>query len=105
LNQNNIDWQHNIITDSVCEEMYQCIHSETPVGNVIELFHEKSKQYNMDQKNIMIMYFNYLIRSHPEILTHDLLEMIKNAIHIQSADIMSTLKYVVYNSRHSNMAA
>jgi replication factor C subunit 3/5 len=101
LNQRNLNWKDHIITDAAFEEIHRNIFLyKIPVGDIIADFHQKSKQYNMDQKNILIMYFNYIIRmgsllSDPEIgiLSSGVLDRIKNSIHIQDADIISILNY------------
>jgi len=101
LNQSNIDWKENIITDSTCEEIHKLFYSNTEVSQIIDSIYEKSKQYNMDQKNILIMYFNYFIRKYPEMLTSHVLTIIKNAIHIQDADILSILQYFTVQCRRA----
>ena len=93
LNQNNIDWSDHIITDSVFEEIHR-LFLENENNDIVRIFDEKSKKYNMDQKNILIIYFNYLIRNN--MANYHVLKIIKNAIHIQHADIATTLKYCAF---------
>lgn len=104
LNQTNIDWSDHIITDSVFEEIHRLFLQSADAfqmsnglenrNDIVRIFHEKSKKYNMDQKNILIMYFNYLIRNN--MANEHVLKIIKTVIHIHHADISTGLQYCAF---------
>jgi replication factor C subunit 3/5 len=98
LNQNTTEWESNIITN----ENYLYIHDllnniqddSKRLSEFILYIHELSIKYNIDKKNILKNYFNYLIRNKPEIITPAYLKRIENVIHNNESNIEHILYYL-----------
>jgi DNA polymerase III delta prime subunit len=65
----------------------------------VELYiHKLSIQYNMDKRNILNMYFNYVIRHFPEVISAVFLSIVEHATHdTECIPIKHVLEYVCAN--------
>lgn len=88
LNQNlNIkDWEKNIITDLVFENMYSFIKRIVEeklqyYDEIKNYIHNISIQYNINKKSLLIKYYNWILRNHQENITPEFLAKLKNTIH------------------------
>ena len=61
---------------------------------MVKMIYEMSIRYNIDKKNIMKDYLNYLIRSHPEIISRPFLDFVENIMH---TDENNQKVYIVYS--------
>jgi replication factor C subunit 3/5 len=97
LNQNNIEWESNIITDVIWENIHRILLDSTIMGySVIEYIHNISIQYNNDKKTIIKNYFNYIIRNKPEFITTEFLNVVEDIMHSNDSDISHILNYFAY---------
>jgi DNA polymerase III delta prime subunit len=102
LNQNLNDWHTNIVNDDVWETLHvmltlndlACDHAE-----IIKHIHSISNQYNIDKKNIIQKYFNYVVRNKPEIVNSEYLNIIKKMIHNPDLQTDHLLTYFVYSMK------
>jgi DNA polymerase III delta prime subunit len=69
------------------------------VTDTVELYiHKLSIQYNMDKRNILNMYFNYVIRHFPEVISAEFLSIVEHATHdTECIPIKHVLEYVCAN--------
>lgn len=96
LNQNITEWESNIITD----EIWETIHNKLKEGNSKILFqylHDISEQHNIDKKNIMKNYFNYVIRNIKDVISPTFLNIIEAITHSNDSNINHILTYFVEN--------
>jgi replication factor C subunit 3/5 len=94
LNQNVTNWEANIITNEVLEELHTLLKNTNDNACVItQLIHNLSIQYNTDKKTIMNKYFNYVIRYKPELVTNHYLDIIENIMHCAEDNIEHRLDY------------
>jgi replication factor C subunit 3/5 len=97
LNQNVTNWETNIITNSVLEEMHNLLQQNIDnTSIIIKLIHNISIQYNTDKKTIINKYFNYIIRYKRELVTHRFLNIIENIMHCCEQNIEHILNYFSY---------
>ena len=67
-------------------------------GNIELYIHKLSIQYNVDKRNILNSYFNYVIRHFPELVSNQLLDIIEHATHdTDGIPIKNVLQYVCAN--------
>jgi DNA polymerase III delta prime subunit len=102
LNQNLSHWQTNIVNDEVWELLHSMFLSKNELHNediVIQHIHSISNQYNMDKKNIIQKYFNYVVRNKSNIITPHYLQTVKNIIHNPDLQTNHLLKYFVYSMK------
>lgn len=93
LNQNLQQWSGHIIHSGVWEELKEMIYDRNiSFDEFLDVVHNNSVQYNMDKKILMRCYFNYLLRTYPEMITTEYLTMIEECIHID-ANIETILQY------------
>jgi replication factor C subunit 3/5 len=94
LNQHIVDWNENIITDKVSQELHELLIKREPVGT---FFKEMSEKYNIDKIVILKMYFNYIITKEPNYISSHILDVMENVLHLNNANIETILKYVATN--------
>jgi replication factor C subunit 3/5 len=91
-NQNNYKNIH-IIDRQIWETLYnkfQLKQSNEEINNYIEFI---SVNFNIDKKNIIKDFLNYIIRNKSEILNRDLLNLIENIMHNQDCNNSCFINY------------
>ena len=73
----------NIIDDTVWESLYNKIKKGEELNSLIKLVNEISSTYNIDKKNIIKDFLNYIIRNHQNINTPEYLNFVENIIHFE----------------------
>jgi replication factor C subunit 3/5 len=93
LNQNLTEWEKNVADCSVWENIHRQLQDPMIEENdLISLIHEISIKYNIDKKNIIQTYFNYVIRNDPTRITPGFLSIIETLVHHQEIKI----EYIIY---------
>jgi replication factor C subunit 3/5 len=96
LNQNLDEWGNSILKSTVWEKLHEMIKTEQ-CKNVLNYIHTICIQYNMDKKNIIQTYFNYILRNHGYLITPKYLDIITSLIHATDVNIESILNYFYNN--------
>jgi len=96
LNQNLDEWGNTIIKSTVWEKLHDMIKTEN-CKDVSKYIHAICIQYNMDKKNIIQTYFNYILRNHGYLITPKYLDIITSLIHATDVNIESILNYFCNN--------
>ena len=97
LNQNVTIWETNIISNKIWETIYDLISIKGKNnGEIINYIHGISIQYNIDKKNIMKNFFNYIIRNKKTVITRELLTIIENIMHTTDTNIGHLLEYFIH---------
>ena len=107
LNQNLQTWEENIITDATWEKLHNDVYEgfTEPLGSDnlnktwLKSINELSNKYNVDKKNILKNYFNYIIRKKPQIITSDFLKVGEMVMHSNDTNITHILEYFVLHMR------
>ena len=81
-NQNiiNINEEYNIIDNEIWTK-FITILQEKNIKKTHNFIHSISKKYNIDKKNIIKDFLNFIIRNHPEYLNKGFLEFVENLLH------------------------
>jgi len=98
-NQDMISDHFHIIDNSVWEKLYnKCIENEktNKVQEILNLIKETSIKYNINKKNIIKDFLNYIIRNKQHVVTSDILIFIENAIHFPDCEQKYYINYVIY---------
>jgi replication factor C subunit 3/5 len=84
-NQNIVkdDSDFHIIDNEVWENLLEMLLKREKLNSIKNFVHNMSIQYNIDKKNIIKDFLNYIIRNHPQHLSSDLLNFIENLMHSQ----------------------
>jgi replication factor C subunit 3/5 len=96
LHQNIKLWDTNIITDTVLENLYSQLLNKTSKETIIQFINDISIQYNMDKKNIIKNFFNYIIRKKKNIITPEFLTMVEVIMHSNDSNIEYSINYFIY---------
>jgi DNA polymerase III delta prime subunit len=71
----------NIIDNSIWENIIKKFENNEKHDLISKYIHEISINYNIDKKNLIKDFLNYIIRNKHEFLTHEFLNFIENLIH------------------------
>ena len=82
-NQNIVDSDFYIIHDSIWEILYNKLVINEPLPKLNIFIQDIAMKYNIDKKNIIKDYLNYIIRNKPHMITKELLLFIENLMHSQ----------------------
>ena len=80
-NQNMTDCDINIIDESVWKTLYDKIKHKEITSNLEKFINETSLTYNIDKKNIIKDFLNYIIRNYDNIVSPEYLSFIENIMH------------------------
>lgn len=82
-NQNIKDSDINIIDDTVWDNLYNRIKQGDELTNLALFINETSFRYNIDKKNIIKDFLNYIIRKYDYVNTPEYLNFVENIIHFE----------------------
>jgi len=82
-NQNIIDDDIKIIDDSVWLILYNKIKKGVELKNLEKFINDISSKYNIDKKNIIKDYLNYIIRNYKNMINPKYLYFIENIMHFE----------------------
>jgi len=97
LHQNIKLWDANIITDAILEKLHNLLCYKSTQKEIIHYINEISIQYNMDKKNILKNYFNYIIRKKKNVVNTKLLTIIEVIMHSNDSNIEYIMDYFINN--------
>ena len=97
-NQDIVGSNYNIITKDIWETIYSQLSDDNESCNIIQYILDLSVRYNIDIKNIITNFLNYVIRNYSAITTTDFLDFVENIIHVED-DIQKYLPYIVCKMR------
>jgi len=85
LHQSMLKWDTTILTDVVYENLYALFLKKIKTIETVEEFlnyvYETSIQYNIDKRNILKNYYNYILRTKPEAITGRFLDTAECVVH------------------------
>jgi replication factor C subunit 3/5 len=96
LNQNITEWESNIITDEIWENIHQKLAAGVS-SVVMQYLHEISQKYNIDKKNIMKNYFNYIIRNKKDVVSAKFLNIVEVIFHSNDSNMNHVILYFIEN--------
>jgi replication factor C subunit 3/5 len=86
--------QHKIITVELWEKLTHDIKIYNYTEIVADIINI-SMEYNIEKKNLLKNYFNYIIRVKPEYLTPDFLSFVENIMHVSDINIDYMLPFAI----------
>ena len=84
----------NIIDNNIWELLSKKLKEEK-IETLIAYINSISIKYNIDKKNIIKDYLNYIIRNNPNMITHDFLNFVENLIHSQESNNQIFINYAL----------
>ena len=82
-----------IIDDNIWETITTMLASKQSIVNIETFIHNISINYNIDKKNIIKDYINYIIRNKPDIISSKFLNFVENIMHTQDCNNKTHLYY------------
>ena len=79
----NQDNEFNIIDNDVWENLISKLSKREKIDSIKDYVHLISINYNIDKKNIIKDFLNYIIRNHPKYVNNSFLNYIENLMHSQ----------------------
>ena len=73
-----------IIDNDVWEKIIENLLNKEKLEKIKHFIHSISIQFNIDKKNIVKYFLNYIIRSHTKYVTFDFLKFVENLMHFKS---------------------
>ena len=96
LNQNLTNWESNIVTNNVYENIHLLLTTGSINDTFINYIHDVSIQYNTDKKNVIKGYLKFIIDSKPEIVNSEFLHIVENIIHSTEFNMEHILLYCAH---------
>tara|TARA_Y100000022_G_scaffold183160_1_gene177195 strand:+ start:258 stop:1193 length:936 start_codon:yes stop_codon:yes gene_type:complete len=94
LNQNLNKVQENIINTTILNDLYELIKGEKDISKIFIYIHNISIQYNNDKKNIILSFFDFLIRNN-KITNYDILSSMETIVHTNDVNNNYLIKYFI----------
>lgn len=91
--QNRENYNFNIIDNEVWEGLIKKIINSTKIEILNSYIYEISIKYNIDKKNIINDFLNYIIRSHSNIINSKFLHFVENIMHSQIQNVNVYINY------------
>lgn len=92
-NQNILDSDFHIIDDSIWINIFNMLKDSKNLPILPAYLQEMSQKYNIDKKNIIKNFLNYIIRNEKNILTSDFLNFVENIMHYQECKNSHYINY------------
>jgi replication factor C subunit 3/5 len=92
--QKNETLEFNVIDNDVWENFIERFAAKDKIDNINKFVQLISNQYNIDKKNIIKDFLNYIIRNHTKYVSKDFLNFVENLMHSQ---IQNNNVYVYYS--------
>jgi len=98
-NQNTIN-TNAVIDITTWENLTKVIKNKDDLKKSILLFHEISNEYNIDIKNVIKDYLNYIINNNPEYISFSFLKFTEFVIHLINPNSEQIVNYIVLKLNH-----
>lgn len=91
--------EQKVIDNIVWNDLFILFKSQTSKNDILTKFYEISRKYNIEIKNIIKDFLNYIIRYETEYVDNKLLSFIEFIMHIQEPNISYMLNYTILKLR------
>jgi len=98
LNQNVLVNENNIVDNRIWERLRDLFRKDKNEGEIKSFMHRLSIHFNIDKKQIIKDYYNYLITTHPELVRADVIEKMEVVIHNYDCKIDVLINYFILDT-------
>ena len=92
-NQNMKDIDINVIDNNIWEQLFDKIQNGEPLSSLVNFINNISCQYNIDKKNIMKDFLNYIIRNKERLNIPEYFNFVENIMHIEDCKNSHIVNY------------
>jgi replication factor C subunit 3/5 len=85
----------NIIDSDIWENIIKKLTDREDIESICSYIYSISTKYNIDKKNIIKDFLNYIIRNNPKIITSEFLNFVENLMHSQNVNNNSHIYYSI----------
>ena len=85
----------NIIDDDIWNELLKKLISKEKQENISNYIHSISINYNIDKKNIIKDFLNYIIKTYPKQVNSKFLDFVENLMHSQNQNSNILVNYLI----------
>ena len=94
-NQNILDSDFHIIDDSIWQQIFTMLQYPDNAKIMPQYLQEISQTYNIDKKNIIKNFMNYIIRNKKEVISTEFLSFVENIMHYQECKNTHYIHYSI----------
>ena len=76
----------NVIDETIWSALMEKIKANDNIDDIATYVYDISTRYNVDKKNIIKDFLNYIIRNHPIIVNRDFLKFVENIMHAKNTN-------------------
>jgi replication factor C subunit 3/5 len=87
-----------IIDDDIWEQLLNKISNKENINNISNYIHSISLDFNIDKKNIIKDFLNYIIKKQPKYVNSKFLDFVENLIHSQNHNNDILINYLLSKS-------
>lgn len=87
-----------IIDDDIWEQLLNKISNKENIINISDYIHSMSLDFNIDKKNIIKDFLNYIIKKQPKYVNTNFLDFVENLIHSQNHNNNILVNYLLSKS-------
>jgi DNA polymerase III delta prime subunit len=96
LDNQNVKSTIHIIDYDIWEQLTDLFKKKEKVDTIFKFIYEISIKYNIDKKNIIKDYLNYMIRRYPDILSLSFLQFVENIMHVEENNNKIYIQYSLH---------
>lgn len=85
----------NIIDSDIWENIIKKLTEREDIASICSYIYSISTKYNIDKKNIIKDFLNYIIRNNPKMITSEFLNFVENLMHSQNINNNSHIYYSI----------
>jgi len=85
----------NIIDNDIWEDLLYKINNKDKIENINNYIYMISINYNIDKKNIIKDFLNYIIKTYPKYVNSNFLDFVENLMHSQIQNQNTYVNYVI----------
>ena len=94
-NQNLENEYVKIIDNDIWYELFEKLLHNEKIENINNFIHSISLNYNIDKKNIIKDFLNYIIKTYPKYINSKFLDFVENLIHSQNQNNNIYINYLI----------
>lgn len=99
VNQGISDWEINTVNETVYDKLHELLFTENATNTDVQKYlYDISCEYNIDKRNILTNYYNYIIYKKKIFITRNFLHNIGELLHNNITSIDYHLHYLQYNT-------
>jgi replication factor C subunit 3/5 len=94
-NQNLKNESLNIIDNDIWDKLLEHIKNSDKIADINNFIHCISINFNIDKKNIIKDFLNYIIKNYPQYIDSTFLDFVENLMHSQNQNMYVNVNYLI----------